>query len=182
MLRMEKAILMYLVLQLCLSWTSNSYCAAQTLTDKAQEKGTFEICSSFASLNPRIAFHACVAGEKVLKPPLDPIAYDNVVLNNADGYNKATGVFTCTIPGVYVFTYSLLPAKDSTDTLLWLKKNGDKVNYIHSISTAGNAQTASLNAVLHLNAGDKVWVQLQQGGSWTGSNSLCFQGYQLFTD
>ncbi|XP_043914872.1 C1q-related factor-like isoform X2 [Protopterus annectens] len=182
MFRIEKAILTYFVLQLCLFWTLNKCCAAQPETTITQQKGTFETCSSFGSINPRIAFHACIAGEKDPPHQMTSIVFDNVLVNYGNGYNKQTGIFTCTIPGVYTFNYSLLPKMDSGDTALLLIKNGDKINYIHSINTAGNAQTASLNAVLHLSVGDRVWVQLQQGRPWTGGNSLCFQGYQLFSD
>ncbi|XP_043915701.1 C1q-related factor-like [Protopterus annectens] len=146
-----------------------------------QQKGPFETCTAFGSINPRIAFHACIEGDKT-PPEMATIMYDHVLVNYGNGYNKQTGMFTCTIPGVYIFNYSLLPKTHSTDTVLWLIKNGDKMNYIHSISTAGNAQTASLNAVLHLSAGEALWVQLEKGQPWTGDNSLCFQGYQLFSD
>ncbi|XP_043914871.1 C1q-related factor-like isoform X1 [Protopterus annectens] len=182
MYRIRKDILTYLVLQLCLFWTLNKYCVAQPETTMTEQKGTFETCSSFGSINPRIAFHACIEGEKAISPKVISILFDNVLVNYGNGYNKQTGMFTCTIPGVYTFNYSLLPRRDSTNTVVWLIKNGDKLSYIHSVSTAGNAQAASLNAMLHLNAGDRVWIQLQQGEPWTGNNSLCFQGYQLFSD
>ncbi|XP_043540672.1 complement C1q tumor necrosis factor-related protein 3-like, partial [Chiloscyllium plagiosum] len=127
---------------------------------------------------PRVIFNAHVSDQR--DPELHkPILYDQVTVNQGLGYDPVTGTFSAPVTGVYQFNYSLLGKTDSENTAMHLVVNQKRVNYIHSILKAEQAQTASRSAILSLNSGDKVWVTLEQGGVWTEQRAISFQGLLL---
>ncbi|XP_060678230.1 complement C1q tumor necrosis factor-related protein 3-like [Hemiscyllium ocellatum] len=127
---------------------------------------------------PRVIFSAYVSDRR--DPEVQkPILYDQVTVNQGQGYDPATGTFSAPVTGIYQFTYSLLGKTDSLDTAIHLVVNQERVNYIHSVLKADQAQTASVTVILSLNVGDRVWVTLEQGGVWTEQRAISFQGLLL---
>ncbi|XP_078061432.1 complement C1q tumor necrosis factor-related protein 3-like isoform X2 [Mustelus asterias] len=127
---------------------------------------------------PSVIFHARVSDGK------NPVAkerliYDAVTLNKGSAYNPSTGVFTVPVSGTYHFTYSLLGGIGEKDTSVFLMRNQEKQNYIHSVLNGDEAQTSSMSTILSLNKGEQVWIWLFTGKTWSGMGAISFQGILL---
>ncbi|XP_067874726.1 complement C1q-like protein 3 isoform X1 [Heterodontus francisci] len=127
---------------------------------------------------PSVIFHAKVSDGRNPSGQ-QRIIYDSVVVNQGSAYNPSSGIFTAPVSGIYYFTYSLLGATTSEATALYLMKNEENQNYIHSILNTSQAQTASMPAILSLTKRDRVWVRLDSGFTWSGTGAMNFQGMLL---
>ena len=59
----------------------------------------------------------------------DIVKYDKVLLNEGDHYNSFTGVFTCPVDGMYMFSFFIDQWGESTHLLASLVVDGErKVN------------------------------------------------------
>ncbi|EHB06375.1 C1q-related factor [Heterocephalus glaber] len=84
------------------------------------------------------------------------LKFDDVVTKLGNSYDAASGKFTCSIPGTYLFTYHVL------------------MNYDY----------ASNSVILHLDAGDEVFIKLD-GGKAHGGNSnkySTFFGFIIYSN
>uniref|UniRef100_A0A8C9SYU1 C1q domain-containing protein n=1 Tax=Scleropages formosus TaxID=113540 RepID=A0A8C9SYU1_SCLFO len=106
---------------------------------------------------PKVAFSAAlrVSGSGNTGPfqTNTALKYENVFTNFGSSYNPSTGVFMAMVKGVYYFhftAFSIISGGASTNVVLM--KNGER-----SVSIASSA------AVLQLEAGDNVHVQLMAG-------------------
>ncbi|XP_039596332.1 complement C1q-like protein 3 [Polypterus senegalus] len=129
----------------------------------------------------RVAFYAALnehfSGSTVLK-------FQDVITNWGESYDPNTGKFICKAAGTYFFTYHVL--KNNAEQSTWgdLMLNG-KV-YASGIAQDGNAKfdTVANSAILHLAAGDEVYVQLDGGSVFKDSINRysTFSGFLLFVD
>ncbi|XP_012674544.2 C1q-related factor-like [Clupea harengus] len=131
---------------------------------------------------PRVAFYA---GLRNPQEGYDILKFDDIVTNLGSNYDGASGKFVCKIPGTYYFTYNVL-MRGGDGTSMWadLLKNGQ----VRASSIAQDQDQsydyASNSAVLHLDAGDEVFIKLD-GGKAHGGNSnkySTFTGFILFAD
>ncbi|OWF48700.1 complement C1q-like protein 4 [Mizuhopecten yessoensis] len=91
------------------------------------------------------------------------LPYDTVITNVGNGYNKYTGAFTCSVPGVYFFTWDIYVGGGvgyHVDTEL--QRNGQAVAFAKAGTTTYLAMTGSSSAILQLVAGDTVWVKVSE--------------------
>ncbi|KAG7336102.1 hypothetical protein KOW79_000795 [Hemibagrus wyckioides] len=140
------------------------------------------ISAATYSTVPKIAFYA---GLKKQHEGYELLKFDDVVTNLGNHYDPTTGKFTCSIPGIYFFTYHVL-MRGGDGTSMWadLCKN----NQVRASAIAQDADQnydyASNSAVLHLEPGDEVYIKLDGGKAHGGNNNKysTFSGFIIYAD
>ncbi|XP_071946353.1 complement C1q tumor necrosis factor-related protein 2-like [Antedon mediterranea] len=113
---------------------------------------------------------------------VSPMKYNTIITDVGNHYNKETGKFVCTIPGVYVFQVTSLKSSGGGIVSTQIIKNGNfqVTAYVgdtghHSISTM---------VVLDLVSGDQVWTQPRDTNTnyyYSDGNRYCsFSGFLLY--
>ncbi|KAM3849257.1 C1q-related factor-like [Diretmus argenteus] len=150
----------------------------------AAGKGTVSTTIYHQSSNamPRVAFYA---GLRNPQEGYDILRFDDVVTNIGDNYEGATGKFTCKTPGTYFFIYNVL-MRGGDGTSMWadLIKNGLVRASAIAQDQDQSYDYASNSVILHLDAGDEVFIKLD-GGKAHGGNSnkySTFSGFILYAD
>lgn len=125
------------------------------------------------------AFSACVNQSF---PVQDwPIPFPHVLSNRQGHFQPLSGIYKAPFNGTYVFSFHLAVAFRTL-------KVGLFVNLYPLVRTTEttNQATASQTIVLHLNAGDQVWLQVKNtvtNGLYTDNeSSSTFSGYLLYAD
>ncbi|GLD63409.1 collagen alpha-1(VIII) chain-like protein [Lates japonicus] len=116
-------------------------------------------------------------------PPVgSPVIFDKLLHNGNQDYNPQTGIFTCTIPGIYYFAYHV--HCKGGNVWVALMKNNEPVMYTYDEYKKGLLDQASGSAVLPLRQGDTVHIQLpsdQAAGLYAGQYvHSTFSGYLLY--
>ncbi|KAF3836492.1 hypothetical protein F7725_029050, partial [Dissostichus mawsoni] len=140
------------------------------------------ISAATYSTVPKIAFFA---GLKKQHEGYEVLKFDDVVTNLGNHYDPNAGKFTCSIPGIYFFTYHVL-MRGGDGTSMWadLCKN----NQVRASAIAQDADQnydyASNSAVLHLEPGDEVYIKLDGGKAHGGNNNKysTFSGFIIYAD
>ncbi|KAM4543399.1 complement C1q-like protein 3 [Fundulus diaphanus] len=140
------------------------------------------ISAATYSTVPKIAFYA---GLKKQHEGYEVLKFDDVVTNLGNQYNPTSGKFTCSIPGIYFFTYHVL-MRGGDGTSMWadLYKN----NQVRASAIAQDADQnydyASNSAVLHLEPGDEIYIKLDGGKAHGGNNNKysTFSGFIIYVD
>nr|XP_033774802.1 C1q-related factor [Geotrypetes seraphini] len=131
---------------------------------------------------PRVAFYA---GLKNPHEGYEILKFDDVVSNLGNNYDAATGKFTCNIPGTYFFTYHVL-MRGGDGTSMWadLCKNGQVRASAIAQDADQNYDYASNSVILHLDAGDEVYIKLDGGKAHGGNNNKysTFSGFIIYSD
>ncbi|XP_071943994.1 complement C1q tumor necrosis factor-related protein 2-like [Antedon mediterranea] len=86
-----------------------------------------------------------------------PMKYDTIITDVGNHYNKETGKFVCTIPGVYVFQVTSMKSSGSGKLKTRIMKNGNV--QMSAQMDADGYNSASTMVVLDLVSGDEVWTQ-----------------------
>ncbi|TNN54064.1 Collagen alpha-1(VIII) chain [Liparis tanakae] len=116
-------------------------------------------------------------------PPVGtPVIFDKLLYNGRQNYNPETGVFTCDMPGIYYFAYHV--HCKGANVWVALMRNNEPVMYTYDEYKKGFLDQASGSAVLPLQAGDTVYIQLpsdQASGLYAGQYvHSSFSGYLLY--
>ncbi|NXM84805.1 C1QA protein, partial [Oenanthe oenanthe] len=125
--------------------------------------------------HPRPAFSA-----SRLSPPRagTTVVFDRIITNQENSYSPQTGKFTCSIPGLYYFTFQVV---SSGDLCLSITKNGQRVASFCDNNSQGILQVNSGSSVLSLALGDQVSLSTDpaQGSSiYSGSEvDSVFSGF-----
>ena len=123
------------------------------------------------SITP-VAFTACKSKDVHLGDK-QAVLYDRVVTNIGGAYESRDGHFSASIAGLYTFTFTGMTY--NTDAgYLNLVKNG--VFLTQTYTNTGFADSSSQTAHVHLDVGDRVWVE--NGGS---SGQHLHSGYNCFS-
>ncbi|XP_067863170.1 complement C1q-like protein 3 [Heptranchias perlo] len=140
------------------------------------------ISAATYSTVPKIAFYA---GLKRPHEGYEMLKFDDVVTNLGNHYDPTTGKFTCSIPGIYFFTYHVL-MRGGDGTSMWadLCKNGQVRASAIAQDADQNYDYASNSVVLHLDAGDEVYIKLDGGKAHGGNNNKysTFSGFIVYAD
>eukprot|EP00071_Canis_lupus_P036365 XP_022269922.1 otolin-1 [Canis lupus familiaris] len=129
----------------------------------------------------RAAFSAALS--KPFPPPNIPIKFDKVLYNDPGNYSPVTGIFNCSIPGAYVFSYHVTvrgrPARISL--VAWKKKRFKSRETL----SGHEIDQASLLIILKLSAGDQVWLEVSK--DWNGlyvspEDDSIFTGFLLYPE
>ncbi|VDI03006.1 Hypothetical predicted protein [Mytilus galloprovincialis] len=125
------------------------------------------------------AFAASLTASKTLGNG-EIVKFNKVWTNINNDYDQITGVYTAPQPGVYQFSCSVMTQNDKK-LRVYLWKNKERTVAIYPGYTGHNMGT--LNMVLQLEKGDKVYIKHGGGGreihSNTGSNYSMFSGYLI---
>jgi hypothetical protein len=115
-------------------------------------------------------------------PVATPIIFDKLLHNGNQDYNPQTGVFACSVPGVYYFAYHV--HCKGGNVWVALMKNGDPLMYTYDEYKKGLVDQSSGSAVVPLKQGDTVHLQLpsdQAAGLYAGQYvHSSFTGYLLY--
>lgn len=135
-----------------------------------------------ATVFSKSAFSVGLTAQSKLPAANAPIRFDKIIYNQQNHYDPQTGRFTCSAAGAYYFTYHITVF--SRNVKVALMKNGAKL--IHTTDNyQGSEDQAAGGAVLHLEAGDKVWLQVTGGELFTGlyaddDDDTTFTGFLIF--
>ncbi|XP_066295767.1 uncharacterized protein [Branchiostoma lanceolatum] len=106
------------------------------------------------------------------------VTYDDVLSNVGGAYDMATGKFVTKVGGMYYFTFS---GMTKVIYALELKKNGEMIVSMYE-SYPGERQSSSNSAIVQLETGDAVWVELKMGENTLLSNGnryVTFSGFLI---
>uniref|UniRef100_A0A8D0GSU8 Adiponectin, C1Q and collagen domain containing n=1 Tax=Sphenodon punctatus TaxID=8508 RepID=A0A8D0GSU8_SPHPU len=117
--------------------------------------------------------------------PNVPIKFSKIFLNEQNHYDETTGKFLCRIPGVYYFAYHLTVYL--TDVKVSLYKKNKAILFTYDQFQTNNVDQASGSVLLHLEAGEEVWLQVYGEGENNGiyadnNNDSTFMGFLLYPD
>ncbi|OWF40284.1 complement C1q tumor necrosis factor-related protein 5-like [Mizuhopecten yessoensis] len=104
------------------------------------------------------------------------IPFDLAEINIGNQYNPTTGVFTCDIPGLYVFHLTLTIYSDKYVELR-LYKNGQSMHYVY-VGNKGYLGSESTTALIQLDQGDTVLIKSDQ---YHSTGDLIYPGYSYFS-
>ena len=131
---------------------------------------------------PKSAFSVGLTEQSKLPAANAPIRFDKILYNRQNHYDPKTGRFTCAEAGAYYFTYHITVF--SRNVKVALVKNSAKV--IHTTDNYQSSEDqASGGTVLHLEVGDKVWLQVAGGELFNGlfadeDDDTTFSGFLIF--
>nr|KAG5691133.1 hypothetical protein BaRGS_030941 [Batillaria attramentaria] len=139
------------------------------------------------AVNSHVAFYVQLSHDSdntVPAPSSGPYKFGQVVLNDGNGYDPVTGIFTAPFPGVYTFALQIF-LRGPQYALIDIKVNNNPVSRMGLDTRAAGTDpddSDSTSVTVKLEAGDKVWVQ-----SGTGHHTLVsdyhtyFTGYLVYT-
>uniref|UniRef100_S4RW50 C1q and TNF related 9 n=1 Tax=Petromyzon marinus TaxID=7757 RepID=S4RW50_PETMA len=130
------------------------------------------------------AFSAKATISKTKPQGAGVIVFDIIISNDFGHYNKATGKFTCVHAGHYYFSFQA-PSSGSPLQII-IKVSGRQVLTLYDHYTvAGGSDTMSGGTVLHLNAGQEVWLEMASGnvGLFIDfARDAVFTGFLIYAD
>ncbi|XP_035850656.1 complement C1q-like protein 4 isoform X2 [Sander lucioperca] len=116
---------------------------------------------------------------------INPIVFNQVVVNQGSAYDNDTGMFTAPVSGIYQFVFAAQLCRGDHNNMWNLMVNGDR-------RMACYAQVSGLDTTLNtcyymeeLKKGDKVWVKQNVGScAWasTTSKTITFSGVLLASE
>ena len=76
------------------------------------------------------------------------------VVNEGNGFSTSTGRFTAPVAGIYVLSFTILADNDTTETNIFLRRNGG--NYLKARDSTQNSRHQSISgtAVMSLSVND----------------------------
>ncbi|XP_066292735.1 complement C1q tumor necrosis factor-related protein 5-like [Branchiostoma lanceolatum] len=123
---------------------------------------------------PVVAF-SVARTNSLLDPGVDTLVTYDVILSNVDGaYNQETGKFVASVGGVYFFMFTGMTENSSSSRyFVRLMKNGALMVGLHENNSGQSEfQSSSNSAILQLQPGDEVWVQLRSGYSLYSNGNI----------
>ncbi|CAM2119649.1 adiponectin-like [Lepidochelys kempii] len=119
--------------------------------------------------------------------PNIPIRFTKIFYNEQNHYDETTGKFHCSLPGLYYFAYHLTVY--ITDVKVSLYKKDKAVLFTYDQFQKNNVDQASGSVLLHLSAGEEVWLQVygeeekENNGVYADNiNDSTFTGFLLYPD
>ena len=133
-----------------------------------------------------IAFSTYLGHYILHAAPGHTIKCDQIFLNDGNVYNSHTGIFTGTVTGVYLFTFSI--AVYDHGRWVGVKLVVDNRNIVDSVvGTDGTSDDKMVGdtAILQLNENESVWLEAyaSPGGELVGSSNsrmTTFSGVLLY--
>ncbi|XP_028275335.1 cerebellin 18 [Parambassis ranga] len=113
-----------------------------------------------------------------------PIPYAVVALNEGNGYNPSTGIFTALRAGVYVFSFTVYSSVEENARLyhnVQLMKNNMVGAGVWENNREDGEDSATQVVALEMNRGDQVYLVLMSGRKLcTHLQYNIFTGYMLY--
>ncbi|XP_044188161.1 complement C1q-like protein 2 [Thunnus albacares] len=137
---------------------------------------------------PQVAFSAALrdsgSGNTGPISANTPLQYKRVFSNTGSGYNPSTGIFTAMVKGMYFFRFSMFNnINPHANSVVSLMKNGVRLTSVWDTSGTDSNDMGSNAAVIPLDVGDNVYVELQAHRIIydDSMNYNTFSGFLLFT-
>ncbi|XP_068443096.1 complement C1q-like protein 2 [Clinocottus analis] len=127
----------------------------------AQDVQLKTLADSSSSGTLKMAFSAALGTSTGPFGQDTPLKYQRILSNIGSGYNPATGVFTAMARGIYYFSYTMYNNNSGQpNSVVSLMMNSQKM--VSTWDTVGedSQDSATNSAVVQLEAGDSVYVQL----------------------
>ncbi|KAL3882724.1 hypothetical protein ACJMK2_029036 [Sinanodonta woodiana] len=130
----------------------------------------------------QIAFYAIIASGNGLGPihEREIVLFDTVLLNEGNGFNKQTGIFTCPLSGIYFFTGSVLTQHEH-QVGVHLIVNGETKGNAYA-DGANSWDQGSISSIARCEAGQNVWISVYLGSFIHGDYYTSFSGFLLWGD
>nr|XP_034325206.1 uncharacterized protein LOC105348818 isoform X2 [Crassostrea gigas] len=107
------------------------------------------------------------------------VVFETVDLNEGQGYNVSTGIFTAPSGGIYVFDWTTLAwIGQYAYTSLVVNDQFKSWNHCHD-GTSKTSLPCSKMTVVKLKRGDKVWIGVFGGPANMNQQYTSFSGYKL---
>jgi hypothetical protein len=123
-----------------------------------------------------VAFHATNLQSRT-PPSGTPLVFNHVQYNEPGSYNSTTGYFTVPTAGLFYFIAST-SANSRSAAHFYLYVDNTIIDYSY-VSNQADAEMSSLHGVIHVQAGQRVWVK--SGGEYWDAVSA-FTGFLLSPD
>ncbi|OWF51340.1 uncharacterized protein LOC110449310 [Mizuhopecten yessoensis] len=153
------------------SWTERTQMKHQPMTRVTETKPTV------------IAFRASLSHDIDRASINMPIQFDQISLNVGRCYSGNTGVFTCTSPGIYMFSWTVQIHTHMMYTEL--VRNGGRIAVGYAGDTSYDSAGTGV-ALIELNQGDEVLVRVHsfnhvsEAGHMLGTSGVTsFSGFQV---
>lgn len=103
-----------------------------------------------------------------------------VITNLGNGYDPNDGVFTAPTAGTYVFFVNIISYSSKTVSVKIILNGGRKVVSLAQSESSNPYNSGSNLAVLTLQKADRVWVSLNYGTGYYGSDpTTSFSGFLI---
>jgi hypothetical protein len=134
------------------------------------------------SINNAVAVQICfdATSDQSFSSLNTPITYNILTLNVGNAFNAGSGIFTAPKRGYYFLHWQgVQNDNQGLDVRVFMKKNGSTVMGSYSYQTRHNQLVMS--CVQNLQAGDRIWAELNQGSISSTSSDLFtkFSGFLM---
>ncbi|XP_068241526.1 cerebellin-3-like [Palaemon carinicauda] len=109
--------------------------------------------------------------------PGSKVVFTETVTQIGTGWNTARSEYIATTPGLFFFTFSAVSDRYSHFRIS-LKKNGQDI--VSAFGDSSGYQMGSQSALVSLSAGDRVYLQLQEGQLLEVSSSRAYTSFTGF--
>ncbi|XP_061196329.1 multimerin-1-like [Saccostrea echinata] len=140
----------------------------KTVADKAKKY----------ACEPMVAFDVILKNSKSNLATKTKIVFETVDLNEGQGYNASSGIFTAPYGGLYVFDWVASGWKGLPFTALVVNGSSKSWNYVRDDKFNAWIRYRK-TTVVRLNYGDKVWIEVSQGPAGLNKKYTSFYGYKL---
>ncbi|KAI8500946.1 hypothetical protein Bbelb_210410 [Branchiostoma belcheri] len=131
-----------------------------------------------------VAFSATLRVRILNAPENTIVTFDIVHTNEGNAYNRTSGKFSPLVSGFYMLTYTGMTTSVA-GSAYWsrLKKNGEEIVSLYDRSNGDHLSSCN-SAILRLQPGDEVWVELDGKSSmWSDPGGyVSFSGFLIHPD
>ena len=126
---------------------------------------------------PRVSFNARSTQSRILGAPAH-VQFDEVLYNQGGAFNSHTGDFTAPVAGTYVFVFQTQSFLGDASSLI----KANDVEICRTLIYDGDRfEQGSCPAVVHLNTGDRAWVE-PYGNTQSYNDHASFIGFLVSDD
>ncbi|XP_037703275.1 protein HP-25 homolog 1-like [Choloepus didactylus] len=120
----------------------------------------------------------CVKSRGPFPGPSQPIAFQEALYNHQGHFDLATGVFTCSVPGLYHFGFDIALFQNAVK--VGLVRNGIQIRNKQGKANDSHEQVSG-SSIMQLEKGDRVWLEfkLHKAESEKGTTHIIFYGVLL---
>lgn len=109
-----------------------------------------------------VARTSSVLGESSRHDKKEALTFDMEYVNIGGHFNKSSGYFTCRVPGVYFFAFTVGKHPRRAVSVKLMKGTGEVQAMVFDEDMSRNRGMQSQNLLLVLNQGDIIWLYSQQ--------------------